>query len=168
MSINSDINDSSYYRENLGSNLKYYRLKKHFSIDDIAYMTGVSRSSIIKVEAGKAKDIDSYINYGKAVEYPLETLTDFNIPLKPRNELPEDRLRSLNLTAKVKDHIINTNFLITGKVVAEIREELLRLNVIPEEIKSVDIGGVMRNLKDDGIVTIGEKIGRKIVYFKST
>lgn len=167
MNNKSNINESSYYRENLGTKLKYYRLKKHFSIDDIAYMTGVSRSSVIKVEAGKAKDIDSYINYGKAVEYPLETLTDFNIPLKPINELPEDRLKSLNLTAKVREHIVNNDFLSKGKVVAEIKEELLRLNLIPEELKSVDVGGVMRNLKDDGIVTIGEKVGRKIVYLKS-
>ncbi len=167
MNNNSDINDPAYYRENIGSKLKYYRLKKLFSIDDIAYMTGVSRSSVIKVEAGTAKDIDSYINYGKAVEYPLETLNDFNIPLKPINNLPEDRLKSLNLTAKIRQHIVNTNFLSKGKVVSEIKAELLRLNLIPEELKSVDIGGVMRNLKDDGIVTTGKKLAKKLVYFKS-
>ena len=166
MNNNSDINDPAYYRENLGSKLKYYRLKKNYSLDDIAYLTGISRSSIIKVEAGKAKDIDSYINYGKAVEYPLETLTDFEIPLIAVNKLPEDRLKSLNLTAKVREHIVSTDFLTTGKVVAEIREELLRLNVIPEELKSVTIAGVMRNLTDDGLVTIGDKVGRKVVYLK--
>lgn len=162
----SNNNKNSIYRERLGEELKFTRLSKNYTIEDIVYMAEISKTSVQNIEKGTAKDIDLYVAYAQAVKYPLATLTDFNIPLKPINELPDDRLKSLNLTANIRKYIVNTNFLSKGKVVAEIKEELLRLNLIPEELKSVNIGGVMRNLKDDGIVNIGEKVGRKIVYFK--
>src|SRR5690606_30787507 len=122
------MNDrNTKYRESIGHKLKEYRLKNFLSIDDIVYMSEISKSSVLKVEKGTAKDIDLYVEYAKAVQYPLATLTDFNIPLKPINKLPKERLEAVNLTAKIREHIVNSSFLKTGKVVAEIKEELLRL-----------------------------------------
>lgn len=157
----------SQYRENIGLKLKEYRLKKFLSIDDIIYMAEISKSSVIKVEKGIAKDIDLYVEYAKSVQYPLATLIDFNIPLKPINKLPKDRLEAVNLTAKIREHIVKSNFLNKGKTVAEIKDELVMLKLVTEDIKSVAIAGVMRNLKEDGLVKTGDKVGRKVVYFKS-
>src|SRR5690606_3955765 len=155
---------NSIYRESIGQKLKEYRLKNFLSIDDIIIMTEISKSSVVKVEKGTAKDIDLYVEYAKAVQYPLATLTDFNIPLKPVNKLPKDRLEAVNLTAKSREHIVKSNFLNKGKTVSEIKDELVRLKLVPKDVQSVAIAGVMRNLKDDGLVITGEKVGRKVVY----
>ncbi|MBA6153848.1 helix-turn-helix domain-containing protein [Gelidibacter maritimus] len=167
MSNKSNTNSISFYREKLGSKLKSYRLGKYLSIEDVIYMTEISKSSIIKIEKGEAKNIDLYIEYAKAVQYPLETLIDFKIPLKPKKELPKERKEATKLTAKIREHIVNTNFLKVGKTVAEIKIELLRINTIDKNITSTAIAGVMRNLKQDELVKTGEKVGRKDVYYKA-
>lgn len=64
-------------------------------------------------------------------------------------------------------NIGKSNVLNKGKTVSEIKDELVILKLVSQDIKSVAIAGVMRNLKDDGLVTIGEKLGRKLVYFKA-
>ncbi|RRA95895.1 hypothetical protein [Paenimyroides viscosum] len=161
------MNDrNTKFRESIGHKLKEYRLKNFLSIDDIVYMSEISKSSVLKAEKGTAKDIDLYVEYAKAVQYPLATLTDFNIPLIPINTLPKERLEAVNLTAKIREHIVNSRFLKAGKVVAEIKEELLRLKLIPKETTSQAVAGVMRNLKEDGLVATADKKGRKEVYLK--
>ncbi|WP_163516799.1 helix-turn-helix domain-containing protein [Gelidibacter japonicus] len=166
MSNKSNTNSISFYREKLGFKLKSYRLGKYLSIEDVIYMTEISKSSIIKIEKGEAKNIDLYVEYAKAVQYPLETLIDFKIPLKPKKELPKDRKEATKLTAKIREHIVNSNFLEVGKTVANIKTELLRINVIDQFVTSTAIAGVMRNLKQDELVKTGEKVGRKEVYLK--
>src|SRR5690606_19769463 len=104
-----NINDPAYYRKAIGEKLRFYRIKYFFSLEDIAFMTGISRSSVIKVEKGTAKDFDSYILYAKSVQYSLETLTDFNIPLKPLNKLTDNRLNSIKLTADRKSTRLNSS-----------------------------------------------------------
>ena len=93
-------------------------------------------------------------------------MIDFKIPLKPKKELPKERKEATKLTAKIREHIVNSNFLKVGKTVAEIKTELLRINVIDKTITSTAIAGVMRNLKQDELIKTGEKIGRKEVYLK--
>ena len=161
-----DIKETYFYRINLGKILRAKRIDNLYTIEDIVYMTGISKSTVIKIEKGEAKIIDNYVEYAKAVKYPLATLNDFKIPLIPLNKLPNDRLEAVNLTAKIREHIVRSNFLNKGKTVAEIKDELIKLRLVSKDIKSVAIAGVMRNLKDDGLVTTGDKIGRKEVYLK--
>ena len=158
--------NSPQYRELLGKKLMEKRIQLNYARIDISIMTTIPENTINSIEKGITINIDYYVEYGKAVKYPLQTLLDFEIPMKPKNDLPKERKEAVKLTAKVREHIVNTDFLSEGKVVADIKEELLKLNLIPEDLKSEDISGVMRNLKDDGIVTTGEKVGRKAVYFK--
>ena len=167
MSNRSSANNLSCYRENLGLKLKFYRLGKYLSIEDIIFMTEISKSSIIKIEKGEAKNIDLYVEYAKAVQYPLETLIDFKIPLKSKKKLSRERQEATRLTAKIREHIVNSNFLRAGRTVGEIKTELLRINAIDQAITSTAIAGVMRNLKQDELVKTGEKVGRKEVYFKA-
>ncbi|PRZ22841.1 helix-turn-helix domain-containing protein [Flavobacterium granuli] len=159
-------NNASIYRINLGMKLKKNRLMKGFSISDIGEMTSISKSSIIKIEKGEAKDIDNYVEYAKAVEYPFETLIDFKIKLEPLNELSALRKQATKLTAKIRKNIVNTSFLGAGKTTAEIREELIRINEITNTVKSTEIAGVMRNLVEDSILR-KEKRGSKNLYLKS-
>ncbi|RXJ45681.1 hypothetical protein [Gelidibacter gilvus] len=167
MGNKSITNNPSNYRENLGLKLKFYRLGKYLSIEDIIFMTEISKSSIIKIEKGEAKNIDLYVEYAKSVQYPLETLIDFKIPLKPKKELSGERKEATRLTARIRENIVNSNFLKGGKTVADIKTELLRINAIDQLITSTAIAGVMRNLKQDELVKTGEKVGRKEVYYKA-
>ncbi|MFH7000568.1 helix-turn-helix domain-containing protein [Flavobacterium bizetiae] len=158
-------NKASIYRVKLGIKLKEIRLEKGFSIKDIIDMTSISKSSILKIEKGEAKNIDNYVEYAKAVEYPLENLVDFKIKLEPLNQLSIERKEATKLTAKIRKHIVNTAFLIDGKTIAEIRNELIRINQIDSKVKSTDIAGVMRNLADDDVIK-KEKLGNKNLYLK--
>lgn len=55
-------------------------------------------------------------------------------------------------------------FLIKAKL-TKIKDGLVRLNLVSKDIQSISINGVMRNLKDDGLVTTGDKVRRKVVYY---
>jgi len=129
-------------------------------------MTSILKSSVLKIEKGEAKNIDNYVEYAKAVEYPLETLLDFKINLEPLNQLSTERKEAAKLTAKIRKHIVNTVFLIDGKTISEIRDELIRINQIDSKVKSTDIAGVMRNLADDDVIKRG-KLGNKNLYLKT-
>lgn len=155
---------SPQYRELLGRKLIEKRIQLNYARKDISIMTTIPENTISSIEKGITINIDYYVEYAKAVEYSLETLTGFNIPLKPINTLPKERLEAVNLTAKIREHIVNSRFLKAGKVVAEIKEELLRLKLIPKETTSQAVAGVMRNLKEDGLVATADKKGRKEVY----
>ena len=159
-------NVTANYRINIGVNLKKNRIEKNFPIQDIVEMTGISKSTVMKIEKGEAKDIDNYVEYAKAVEYPFETLIDFKIKLEPLNELSALRKQATKLTAKIRKNIVNTSFLGAGKTTAEIREELIRINEITNTVKSTEIAGVMRNLVEDSILR-KEKRGSKNLYLKS-
>jgi len=144
------------------------RIQLNYARIDISLMTTIPENTINSIEKGITINIDYYVEYGKAVKYPLQTLLDFKIPLKSKRDLPQERREAVKLTSKIRQHIITTNFLSDGKTVAEIKNELVRLKSVPKETKSQAIAGIMRNLKDDDIVAIGYKTGRKIVYYKSS
>lgn len=157
---------SPRYRELLGEILMEKRIQFNYARKDISIMTTIPENTISSIEKGITTNIDYYVEYGKAVQYPLETLLDFKIPLKPKIDLPKERKDGVKLTAKVREHIVNTNFLSGGKTVAEIKNALVILKLVPKEIKSQAVAGVMRNLKDDGMVTTAEKVGKNNLYFK--
>ncbi len=161
------IIDSPEYRENIGKKLKLHRIMRNFSVSDVAYMLGTSDKTISNTESGKTTNIDYYFEYAKAVQYPMETLLDFKISMIPRNPLPNERLEATKLTAKIKQYIIERNFLSNGKTVAQIRDELVKLKQIDiNVVTSSSVAGVMRNLLSDNIVKVADKDGRKNVYVR--
>ena len=164
--IENKESEQAIYRIKIGTKLKQKRLDNCLAIRDIIDMTGISKSTVLKIEKGEAKNIDNYVEYAKAVKYPLETLEDLNIKLVPLKELSDERKDATRLTSKIRKYILNTLFLTDGKSISDIRTELIRINQIEENVKSVNIAGVMRNLADDDIIK-KEKLGQKNLYFKS-
>lgn len=156
---------SPQYRTLLGEKLMKKRIDLNLTRNDISVMTTISENTINSIEKGVTTNIDYYVEYAKSVQYPLETLSDFNIKLVPINKLSKEQQMTSNLTAKIRVHIIKNNFLKGGKEVAEIREELLRKKLINESVDSTAIAGVMRNLLNDEIVK-AKKSGRKNLYWK--
>lgn len=167
--MNIDFNNTTatLYRKKLGETLRKIRIKKGYSIPDIIYMTGLSKSTVTKVESGDAKTIDSYINYSVSVEYPFATFNDFNIKPIPITNLSPQMLEATKLTAKIRQYIIEGNFLSDGRTVAQIRAELAKLKQIDiKAVTSSGVAGVMRNLLSDNIVKVGDKDGRRNLYVR--
>lgn len=159
--------DSPEYRQRLGEKLKFKRINLEFSINDIAYMTTITDNTVLNIEKGLTTNIDYYVEYAKAVGYPLETLYDFKIELVPGRTLPPERQEKVKLTSKVRKSIIETKFLKSGKTVSEIKNELVRLKLIDaKKITSTEISGVLRNLIQDELIKVASKDGRRNVYVK--
>lgn len=81
----------------LGRKIEAFRLSQNMRQDDVARMTGLSRSTIVRVESGKGGTIDSLIRIVKAlgIEERLDNLVpDARIsPLEKRDE-PQMRQRA--------------------------------------------------------------------------
>ncbi|OWK72886.1 hypothetical protein CBW16_11595 [Flavobacteriaceae bacterium JJC] len=162
------IIDSPEYRKNIGKKLKLHRIMRNFSVSDVAYMLGTSDKTISNTESGKTTNIDYYVEYAKAVQYPMETLLDFKISMIPLYPLPNERLEATKLTAKIRQYIIEGNFLSDGRTVAQIRAELAKLKQIDTNaVTSSHVAGVMRNLSNDNLVKVGGNDGRKNLYVKA-
>lgn len=161
---------SPEYRGKIGKKLKQKRVELDLSINDIAFMTDMTDmtdNTVVSIEKGITTNIDYYVEYAKAVQYPLETLDDFNIKLVPLKSLPDDRKAKANLTGKIRKWIVQSSFLATGKTVSEIKEELVKLKLIEAtKVSSTEIAGVMRNFVIDDTIKVESKVGRKNLYIK--
>lgn len=157
--------ESREFRDTLGAKLRAERLKLNYSISDVAYMTTITANTIITIEKGNATNIDYYIEYAKAVKFNLGKLSDFGIKLIPLVALSQKRTETTKLTSKIREHIIEGNFLQNGKTVDQIRDELAKLKQIDiNVVTSTSVAGVMRNLLSDNIVKVADKDGRKNLY----
>jgi len=158
---------SPEYREKIGKKLKQNRIELDLSINDIAFMTDMRDNTVISIEKGITTNIDYYVEYAKAVQYPLETLNDFKIKMVPLKTLPDDRKAKANLTGKIRKWIVQSSFLETGKTVSEIKAELVKLKLIEgTKVSSTEIAGVMRNFVVDDTIRVERKVGRKNIYIK--
>lgn len=159
--------DNPEFRTILGKKLREKRLELNYSVSDISYMTTIPQNTVLSVENGRTANIDYYIEYAKAVNYPIGKLTDFGIKLIPSIPLSPERKEATKLTAKIREFIIKGRFLNTGKTVVEIQDELIRLKQISStKVSSSDIAGVMRNLSNDNLVKVGGNDGRKNLYVR--
>lgn len=160
--------DYPEFRNILGKKLREKRLELNYSVSDISFMTTIPQNTVLSIENGKTANIDYYVEYAKAVNYPIGKLTDFGIKLIPRIPLSSERKEASKLTAKIREYIVAGKFLSNGKTVAQIRDELAKLNQIDmNDVTSSHVAGVMRNLANDNLVKVAEKDGRKNVYIKS-
>ena len=159
--------DYPEFRNILGKKLREKRLGLNYSLSDISYMTTIPQNTVLSIENGKTANIDYYVEYAKAVNYPIGKLTDFGIKLIPRIPLSSERKEASMLTAKIREYIVAGEFLSNGKTVAQIHDKLIKLKLISSaEASSTSIAGVMRNLANDNIVKVAEKDGRKNLYVR--
>lgn len=161
----SAIVKSPAYREFLGKELRKHRIDGGYTLLDVSVMTGIPVNTLLGIEKGKVTNLDYYVEYGKAVKYPLATLRQAKIKLEPAHKLPKEQLKRIKLTKEIRDNIVLTDFLSNGKSSQQIKDELERLKVIPiGVITTTEIAGVMRNLIADDVVTIESKVGNKNTY----
>lgn len=156
---------SPEYRILIGKDLRECRQNLGYSLSDICDMTGIPINTILNIEKGVTINIDYYFEFAKAVNYPFKTLHNLNIPIKPTYELSEEKKERSFLTKKIRENIISNKFLGKGKLVEEIIDRLVELNLINrEKDSSKEVAGVMRNLVEDCTVKVREKVNRKNIY----
>lgn len=152
------------YIKKIGVILKSKREARGYTIANLMYMTGLSKSSIINIEKGDAKVFSSYIEYAKAVGYPLATLTDLNIPLVPKNPLTEEMLRGMQITGHIRN-LVKKGYFKEPRKSGEVRAILLKENLIDKGMTSSRVSSLLRNLVDDGTIEAKKK-GNVNLYFK--
>lgn len=152
------------YRKFLGTMLRQKRQEKGYSLSDIKDMTTIAPKTTLEMEKGLTTNIDYYVEYAKAVEYDFDNLTSTGIELKPLKELPKKKQDRVFLTKKIREHILQKNFLRDGKTSEQIRTHLVGLNLIDGKLTTTDVSGVMRNFVADETVIVTSISGGKNLY----
>lgn len=150
------------YKKLIGKKLRSKRDSLNLTKENIVDLTGVSKSSISKVENGTAKDIDFYVKYAKAVDYALSELMDVSLNSVTIYKLKADLKQKVNLTAKVRKLVVSKYFA-DYRTVAEIKEKMQSDKLIDVSVTSGAISNVLNNLRKEGIVVSISK-GRKNLY----
>ncbi|MTG98543.1 helix-turn-helix domain-containing protein [Myroides sp. BIT-d1] len=150
------------YKKLIGKKLRSKRDSLNLTKENIVDLTGVSKSSISKVENGTAKDIDFYVKYAKAVDYALSELMDVSLNSVTIYKLKADLKQKVNLTAKVRKLVVSKYFA-DYRTVAEIKEKMQSDKLIDVSVTSGAISNVLNNLRKEGIV-ISISNGRKNLY----
>lgn len=156
---------SPEYRKFIGENLRQYRINEGYTLKDVNIMTDIQITTLVDLEKGEVTNIDYYVEYAKAVKYPLATLRQAKIKMQPKNTLSKESQERIKLTREIRKHIINTGFLSEEKTSKDIQEELERLKAIPKgSVETKEIAGVMRNMIADDVIKKGSKVGNKNRY----
>lgn len=153
------------YKKIIGERLRVKREKGKITREAVIDITGVSKSSIIQVEKGAAKDIDFYVKYAKAVNYSLSELMDVDFSLVSINELSSNmKLTTSQVTQNIRN-LLEGPFFSETKTVADIKKNLLEKELIEETVSSNAISAALLNLRKEGIIG-AVKIGGKYHYKK--
>lgn len=156
---------SPEYRIYIGKQLRQLRIEEGYTLNDVYDMTDIPINTLVGIEKGEVTNIDYYVEYAKAVKYPLATLRQAQIKMQPVKKLPKEQLNRIRLTKNIREQIILTGKLQVGKSSQQILTELENLKVIPENtVTTTEIAGVMRNLIADDVVIVDSKNGNKNNY----
>lgn len=165
--IRKDKLVSSDYRVALGEELRNRRQLLCYTSKDISFITDLPPKTIYDIENGITKDIDYYVEYGKAVNYPLATLEDFNIPLTPLRELEESRMKQILLDRVLYNEVVTTEFLGNEKSIAEIRDFILLKKVVTiEELEKINLSNKMKALVEKELVEVRKEGNRNFYKIK--
>lgn len=156
---------SPEFRTFVGKGLKHKRDELEYSLLNVNYITSIPVKTLISIEKGEAINIDYYVEYAKALEFDFGSLRDAGIDLKPQRKLPKEDKERINLTKKIRHHIISKNFLGQGKTVDHIIQELIEQGAITkDDVTSIEVAGVMQNFIKDKTVMVVAKNGNKNIY----
>lgn len=155
---------SSEYRVSLGEELRKKKEYLCYTSTDISIIISLPVKTIYDIENGITKDIDYYVEYGKAVNYPLATLEDFNIPLTPLGQLEDSRMKQVLIDRILNNEVVTAEFLGNEKTIAEIRDFILLKKVVTvEELEKINLSNKMKALVEKELVEV-RKEGNKNFY----
>jgi len=155
-------------RKILGQYLRKLRQQDNFSLDDIAFMSNLSKSAVWNVEEGISYDIDQYMEYASTLGRGFHTLFKeamVTYSIGPRLPLPPDRLARINLTAKIKDLISSEGLFNEETTVEQIVNLLIEKRGVEKNSKlSSSVSTILGNWVKDNLLE-SRKAGN-INYYK--
>ncbi|MGE8377260.1 MAG: helix-turn-helix domain-containing protein [Sphingobacterium sp.] len=155
-------------RKILGQYLRKLRQEDNFSLDDIAFMSNLSKSAVWNVEEGISYDIDQYMEYASTLGRGFHSLFKeamITYSVGPRLALPPERLARINLTAKIKDMISSEELFREETTVEKILNLLIEKKGTEKKSKlSSSISTILGNWVKDGMLE-SRKTGN-INYYK--
>lgn len=136
------------------------REKHELNVEDVAAMTGFSRSTLSNIEKGGETNSSHLIEIAKAIGVSPAVLFQFPIDTKPRFPLPRKRKDQKKLTARLR-HLTSQTLFKQAKTVAEIQLFLLEKRSLKVSAKQLSV--VLLRLAEEGKLKILKK-GRKNLY----
>jgi len=148
--------------------LRKCRLSENYSLDDIEFMSELTKSVVWRVEEGLSYDIDRYIEYASVLGKTFHSLfkeATISYSVGPRLALSPERLARIGLTSKIKELISEKGSFSKETTVDNVSILLVKTKNIEKTKKlSSSISTVLTNWVNDGILS-SRKVG-KINYYK--
>lgn len=145
----------------IGRNIKKLRKEHGWNVEDIAEMTGFSRSTISNVENGSDTDTSHLIEIAKAIGVPPMSIFDIPFEIKPRHKLSAIRNERKKLTFKIKKLLTDYKYFNQGRVVNDV------YNALIENFKTkadpIQISVILKRLVAENELKFTKK-GRKNLY----
>ena len=145
----------------IGKKVQALRADTEFNVEDIAYMTGFTRKTIVAIENGSNTDISHIIEVAKAIGVQPKDVFDIEFDIKPRFKLSPQRLNSNLLTKRLTKLVNETNFFNSPQPVSAVIDQLLEEYHITTESTKVSV--VLKRLANEGKLTF-QKSGRNNIY----
>ena len=144
----------------IGEQITKLRESKNFSVEDIAAMTGFSRSTISRVEKGNESNTTHLIEIAKAIGVHPKEVFNVDFEIKPRFKLSGKRKEQQKLTMRIRT-LISSGFFRSPKSVSDVSAVLKESSNI--KANGVHLSGILRRFSSEGRLKYA-KIGRKNVY----
>lgn len=144
----------------IGDQIKSLRLKQEYNIEDIAAMTGFSRSTISHIEKGGETRTSHLVEIAKAIGVHPKLLFDIDFDIKPRYKLTQKRKDQSKITAKIRTLLAEGYF--TEPRTVESTRQYLALNK-KIKVSAAQLSVVLSRLTDNKELKAG-RAGRKYHY----
>lgn len=155
-------------RKSIGLYLRKCRLSENYSLDDIAFISELTKSVVWRVEEGLSYDMDQYIEYASVLGKTFHSIfkeAPISYSVGPRLALSPERLARIGLTYKIKELVSERGLFTQETTVENISTLLIETKNIEKTNKlSSSISTVLTNWVNDGILT-SRKAG-KINHYK--
>ena len=145
----------------IGEQVEKLRKRNGWNIEDIAAMTGFSRTTITSIEKGMETDTSHLMEIAKAIGVHPKELFDIPFEIKPRFKLPNKRKDRNNLTVRLYHLVTDAGFFNEPRFVAEVKvalQENFKIKADPIQISVT----LIRMVKDGKL--IARKVGPKNKY----
>ena len=151
------------YKIKIGKLFSKRRVELKYTRANVAQMCGIAESTVIKIENGTAAYFDLYVEYAKAIGYPIPSFKELGIELIPKHPLTENRLDRSNIT-KVVRGLLEGDFFEKKRRVGEVRNHLISKDLISSTVTSARVSSILRNILKDGILKIDKSDSNHLYY----